>query len=182
MTIRPVRTDDGTTSYEVVLMDTLENGAGYCRYLFEEERLELVLESLTESEPLGFRLAGGPHALDCDGSCYDCLRDYSNADLHAILDWRLGLDLADIARSPGAQVSLDHSRWVKLAERAAQSFAMTINAKPKSFQSTWAAPHFLVHLKWEFVERSYMLLLIYMITQWPVLLSSQDELNSLGVA
>ena len=46
----------------------------------------------------------------------------------------------------------------------------------------WAAPHFLVHLKWEFVERSYMLLLIYMITQWPVLLSSQDELNSLGVA
>ena len=48
--------------------------------------------------------------------------------------------------------------------------------------SDWAAPHFLVHLKWEFVERSYMLLLIYMITQWPVLLSSQDELNSLGVA
>jgi hypothetical protein len=46
----------------------------------------------------------------------------------------------------------------------------------------WAAPHFLVHLKWEFVERSYIRTHDYIVTRCPVLLSSQDELNSLGVA
>jgi hypothetical protein len=46
----------------------------------------------------------------------------------------------------------------------------------------WSAPHFLVHLKWEFVNRSYIRNQDYIMTRWPVLLSSQDELNSLGVA
>jgi uncharacterized damage-inducible protein DinB len=46
----------------------------------------------------------------------------------------------------------------------------------------WAAPHFLVHLKWEFVERSYIIINIYILTRRPVLLLSQDAPNSFGVA
>jgi hypothetical protein len=153
VTVRPVRTPTGTTSYEVVLMDTLENGAGYCRHLAEEERLRSVLESLTQAGALGARLTGSPHSLECDGSCYDCLRDYANADLHAILDWRLALDLADLAISRGADISLNHPRWVSLAERTAQSLAKTINASPMSLQNNWILelkrkPLLLAHPLW----------------------------------
>jgi hypothetical protein len=46
----------------------------------------------------------------------------------------------------------------------------------------WAAPHFLVHLKWKFVKRPIMHMYSYMFTRILVLLLSQDELNSFGVA
>ena len=126
---------------------------GYCRHLAEEERLLAVMESLTQAGALGARLTGGPHSLECDGSCYDCLRDYANADLHAILDWRLALDLADVGMSLGADISLNHPRWVDLAERTAHSLAKTINASPKSIQNNWILelrkePFLLAHPLW----------------------------------
>ena len=46
----------------------------------------------------------------------------------------------------------------------------------------WAAPHFLVHLKWEFVKRHLIHLRRYVSTCVLLILSSQDELNSFGVA
>jgi hypothetical protein len=46
----------------------------------------------------------------------------------------------------------------------------------------WAAPHFLVHLKWEFFERSNIDRNSYVVIGELVLLPSQDALNSFGVA
>ncbi len=46
----------------------------------------------------------------------------------------------------------------------------------------WVAPHFLVHLKWEFGKRDVRYLNSYMRTRVLLILSSQDELNSFGVA
>ena len=38
------------------------------------------------------------HGSDCDSSCYNkgCMRDYSNMPYHPFLDWRLGLDVAQL--------------------------------------------------------------------------------------
>ena len=36
------------------------------------------------------------HEAKCDSSCYDCLRDYGNVAVHGLLDWRAGLELAEI--------------------------------------------------------------------------------------
>jgi hypothetical protein len=46
----------------------------------------------------------------------------------------------------------------------------------------WAAPHFLVHLKWEFLERFIISGEYHNIMLGHLLLLSQDALNSFGVA
>jgi DEAD/DEAH box helicase domain-containing protein len=117
--VRPVRSAGGETAYEVVLMETLENGSGYCRHLSETESLRALVASVTDPDRrLAARIARGEHAVRCDGSCYDCLRDYSNADLHAVLDWRLALDLCELAADVGADISADNRRWTDLARGA----------------------------------------------------------------
>lgn len=117
--VRPVRSGGGETAYEVVLMDTLENGSGYCRHLSEPGPLRALLASLTDlNRGWVATIAGGERAARCDGSCYDCLRDYSNADLHAVLDWRLALDLSELAAGAGADLSADSPRWAALVRRA----------------------------------------------------------------
>jgi DEAD/DEAH box helicase domain-containing protein len=125
--VRPVRSAGGETAYEVVLMDTLENGAGYCRHLSELGPLRKLLESVTDvHRGLAARIAGGEHANRCDGSCYDCLRDYSNTDLHAVLDWRLALDLCELAADVGADISVGNSRWAELVLRAEKTLGEVV--------------------------------------------------------
>lgn len=122
VTVRPVRSKQGETSYEVVLMDTLENGSGYCRHLSEEGPLRALLAAVTDTRGgWAARIAdyeNDGHAARCDGSCYDCLRDYSNADLHAVLDWRLVLDLSELAVNAAADLSAGNPRWAPLVRRA----------------------------------------------------------------
>jgi DEAD/DEAH box helicase domain-containing protein len=125
--VRPVRSPGGETAYEVVLMDTLENGAGYCRHLSELGPLRKLLDSVTDvHRGLVARIAGDEHANRCDGSCYDCLRDFSNADLHAVLDWRLALDLSELAADVGADVSVTNSRWAALVVRAEKTLGEVV--------------------------------------------------------
>lgn len=78
----------------VFMSDSLDNGAGFTELLSRPERfISLLRDALGESikgqfERLNHR--------DCATSCYECLRNYHNRDLHAVLDWRLGVDLAEI--------------------------------------------------------------------------------------
>jgi pimeloyl-ACP methyl ester carboxylesterase len=74
-----------------------------------------------------------------------------------------------------------HFIWHKVADRLAERYTVVLTDL-RGYGDSWSAPHFLVHLKWEFVNRSYIRNQDYIMTRWPVLLSSQDELNSLGVA
>ena len=46
----------------------------------------------------------------------------------------------------------------------------------------WTAPRFLVHLKWEFLKRLQISICRQIVVRLPVLLLSQDALNSFGVA
>ena len=87
--IRPIPSEQGGF-YEVFLMDTLENGAGYCTYLAQLERIrDELLQALIPGGSLYSRLW---HTLvDAIAPADDCLRDYSNAEVHTLLDgaWQL---------------------------------------------------------------------------------------------
>lgn len=108
--LQPTRLRSGAgaagVTRRIFLADRLENGAGYCRLLGEPARLERVLDRIVDE--IGERLRQDGHAGTCDSSCLDCLRSYDNRRLHPLLDWRLGLDLAELA----AARPLEERRWL----------------------------------------------------------------------
>ena len=80
---RAALTSDGTRglSAEVYLYDTLPGGAGFSRQTADRiaEVLQVALALLESCE--------------CDTSCYDCLRSFSNKYEHSQLDRRMGASL-----------------------------------------------------------------------------------------
>src|SRR5439155_5485049 len=89
----------------IFLADALENGAGYSSYLGREKVLRSVIDRILSE--MALRFDDPRHSKDCDASCPDCLRSYDNRQLHSVLDWRLALDVAELAT--GKTLSL--SRW-----------------------------------------------------------------------
>ena len=55
-------------------------------------------------------------------SCPDCLRSYDNRRLHGALDWRLALDMLDLA----AGEPLKEPRWLSRAPLAAEAFVRSM--------------------------------------------------------
>ncbi|WP_422733921.1 DEAD/DEAH box helicase [Micromonospora sp. WMMD558] len=88
--------DDRQPVTYAFLADTLENGAGFSTHLGAPGTLPRFLhhvqQRLNEFEDPG-------HAAACTGSCYRCLRDYSNMAYHSLLDWRLARDLFGLLRA-----------------------------------------------------------------------------------
>jgi DEAD/DEAH box helicase domain-containing protein len=113
--IQPRRVGNTRTA-AIYAADTLENGAGYAVELSGQERITSVLETL-----LGDIAAqwAAPEHITCDSSCPDCLRSWDNRHLHSLLDWRLALDLAELAI--GRPLSVE--RWFADADRLASNFA-----------------------------------------------------------
>lgn len=107
--------DGNRNQVEVFLADNLENGAGYATWLGRPANLPTLLSEL---EDLIRELEKPEH--NCDSSCPDCLRDFSNLVFHPLLDWRLARDLSQLLL--GNDIDLDW--WVERAERpAAEAFA-----------------------------------------------------------
>jgi hypothetical protein len=102
----------------VFLSDSLENGAGFAALLSQRDEFPRLLEDVLGPEIAG-RFTNTRHS-DCSSSCYDCLRGYHNRDLHALLDWRLSLDLASLLSGRDLP---DHS---ELNERCARELAMRL--------------------------------------------------------
>lgn len=126
----------GRRLIEVFLADSLENGAGYCRYLTgqpEHLRKALVEPFIEESSPTLTRLTGPSHE-SCDSSCYDCLREFYNADIHPILDWRLGLDMAKLSQNDSFVPSLGTSWWRPLARLAAGALMGIAGGSPSAIE------------------------------------------------
>ncbi|MEZ6121584.1 MAG: DEAD/DEAH box helicase [Planctomycetaceae bacterium] len=119
--LRTTSSDTGER-FEVALLDTLDNGAGYARHLADETQLRtLLLQPAGPSGRMSQQLLR--HAEHCDGSCYDCLRDYGNSPIHSWLDWRLAVDVAGLAMSdPHSpfEVTLNQPHWHDLPRRAAR--------------------------------------------------------------
>src|SRR5262249_34006836 len=98
----------------IFIADSLENGAGYAAKLAEPEIANAIMRRiLTDVVP---RFEAARHRAQCDASCPDCLRSYDNRQLHSVLDWRLALDLAEIASG----VQPDIARWLSAGADAAQ--------------------------------------------------------------
>ncbi|MDG1858902.1 MAG: DUF1998 domain-containing protein, partial [Emcibacteraceae bacterium] len=78
---------------QIFMADTLENGAGYVSEIFDVEVMKKFLtERYREAE---IEWNGSEH-IECDKSCPDCLRTYSNRFNHGLLDWRLALDMMEL--------------------------------------------------------------------------------------
>ncbi|WP_019711548.1 DEAD/DEAH box helicase [Streptomyces xinghaiensis] len=103
------------------LADTLDNGAGYCTHLAEPETFS---ELLGVTDALLAKYRSGAHGDECRGSCYECLRDYTNMAYHALLDWRLAADLLGVLR--GRELTYDRDEAGQLLDHWA---ADTIGAE-----------------------------------------------------
>lgn len=114
--LQPTRSGS-TVSARVFLADALDNGAGYALELGEGSTFEKLLKVIRETT--GRRLQDNLHATACTSSCPGCLRNYENRFNHWALDWRLGLDVVDLALGH----SLDLSRWAARTTSLMQSFA-----------------------------------------------------------
>ncbi|MFJ3715158.1 DEAD/DEAH box helicase [Streptomyces sp. NPDC090057] len=96
------------------LADSLENGAGFSTHLGSPERIEEFLDAVDEY----ISTLLGEHEKTCGGSCYRCLRDYSNMRIHPLLDWRLARDLLQALR--GLPIFVDEQFHGKLLKRWAE--------------------------------------------------------------
>ncbi len=85
----------GTVTARVFIADALDNGAGFALELGQPGTLERILGGIRED--IGARLRSDAHAQACTSSCPGCLRNYENRFQHWALDWRLGLDVVDLA-------------------------------------------------------------------------------------
>jgi len=82
---------------EAFLCDQLENGAGYSRHLAQPHIFRELLQHANPAKEEHVAHQWIAHETECDVSCNKCLRDYSNMSYHALLDWRLALDMARLA-------------------------------------------------------------------------------------
>lgn len=107
---RTIQGGSGPTG-QVFLSDSLENGAGYCRWISEPANFTALLGKLALHPPgdVAAQLVGH-HASECDTSCNRCLRDFYNLPYHGVLDWRLGLEMARLALDSATPVDLE-SPW-----------------------------------------------------------------------
>jgi DEAD/DEAH box helicase domain-containing protein len=120
----------------IFMADTLENGAGYVRRLFEPGVLGRALEKHYASVS---RQWSSPAHQSCDSSCPDCLRNYGNRRQHRLLDWRLALDLAELMLG----IDLDERRWLGRAEAETNMLhslctGVDIDARVCTAEDLWA--------------------------------------------
>ncbi|RXZ68299.1 DEAD/DEAH box helicase [Agromyces albus] len=102
------------------LADSLENGAGYA------SQIRLRLEEFLESIPAHFE---GLHARGdgaCDSSCHSCLRDHANWPWHALLDWRLAQDAADLLLGRDIDEAASEPLTIRALEAMAPEFACDV--------------------------------------------------------
>lgn len=114
--LQPWKTEAGTVTRRIFIADSLENGAGYARHLGSPDVLARVVGQVLKE--IAAKIELPRHAEACDASCPDCLRSYDNRFIHPHLDWRLGLDLAELAQG-GA---LPTERWLSRGEAIVGSF------------------------------------------------------------
>lgn len=113
--LQPSRSGETVTA-RVFIADTLDNGAGFALELGQPGTLERLMESIRSD--IGARLRSDQHSRACTSSCPGCLRNYENRFQHWALDWRLGLDVVDLALGR----PLDVDQWTERADDLVTGF------------------------------------------------------------
>jgi hypothetical protein len=101
------------------LSDTLDNGAGYCTHLAEPE---VFNDLVAAADRMVEKFRDGSHGRDCRGSCYECLRDYTNMAYHSLLDWRLADDLLAILSGEATGTRIEPRQPSRLLQNWAADF------------------------------------------------------------
>ena len=99
------------------IADALENGAGYVREFSDVNKLRDAINNYYKIAKNKWQERESHRKL-CDSSCPDCQRNYGNRMVHNLLDWRLALDVAELALN----IPLDHSRWLEDSKDMATRF------------------------------------------------------------
>jgi ATP-dependent helicase YprA (DUF1998 family) len=117
--LRVVCDPQGNVVGQIFLSDALENGAGYCSQFATPQAMERLLRFVSDpTSSLLMPIIAPSHADECQTSCHDCLRDYSNLAWHNILDWRMALDVARLALDSNAPVDLATLHWQSILDAA----------------------------------------------------------------
>lgn len=115
----------------VFLADSAANGAGYAAELGSPDLFEQMMKGILIDRRALWD--DQDHRDRCDTSCPDCLRTYQNSRQHSLLDWRLALDMLELAN--GEQLTVGRSLpvdepWIKTAAAAMDASADSINNVP----------------------------------------------------
>ncbi len=152
-----LKLDKNTIEPVIYFVELLANGAGYANRIASSPEIakEALIDNLDiKSSKYARMLLDEKHASTCDSSCYDCLQDYYNRDIHSLLSWRLGLDLAQIASDYSFVPSLTADYWSDNIEKTLTS--MKASQDINDFEQkgeTWLIDRksdklFLVHPLW----------------------------------
>ena len=132
--IRSFQRRSGRVEGEVFISDSLENGAGYATHYSNPRRFEELLHVMESDYSLE---AHYRHNGKCDSSCYDCLRDYANRDIHAYLDWRLAMDMTKLALGRPVTVT---DYWDELNQRSVEALCHARREwTPARYGNLWGA-------------------------------------------
>lgn len=106
-----VQEEPNNTCPSIYLSDALPNGAGIVSHLFEEGKLEELINSIVNFESFDSSKTKNDksfmqyiildeHREKCLTACQKCLMTYSNRGFHHILDWRLGVGILRLMLNP----------------------------------------------------------------------------------
>jgi hypothetical protein len=115
-------------SAKIFISDSLENGAGYSTHLGDPDRFEdllvFVLGRLGSPPDTSFYspLVDLIHDRECLTSCHRCLREFGNMAYHALLDWRLALDMVHLALDQNAPIGFGAPYWQSVLAQIAQPY------------------------------------------------------------
>jgi DEAD/DEAH box helicase domain-containing protein len=120
--VQPTRGQTGEYSLRIFMADALENGAGYATHLAEAEEITAVMGEIREV--LKSTMEEATHSDRCASLCPTCLQAYENRRLHHQLDWRLALDVFELADSGRLQTDRWCRRSFELLEPRANLFGL----------------------------------------------------------
>jgi DEAD/DEAH box helicase domain-containing protein len=129
--LQPSRGANGEFSLRAFLADALENGAGYATHLSEASEIAAVMTSIRER--LKATIEAPAHASRCTALCPTCLQAYENRRLHHLLDWRLALDVFELADS-GA---ITTDRWLGRADSVLAPRARLFRLETVALDGLW---------------------------------------------
>lgn len=97
----------GEKCAQIILTDTLANGSGFVRQLYD--KLEEILFDVCSEKPRQKFIEHVVWKHQCETACYDCLKVFRNMNYHGLLDWRLGISLLRLLKDPGYLCGADES-------------------------------------------------------------------------
>ena len=154
-------------SARIFISDSLENGAGYSTHLGAPGEFEKLLRFMLGQRGRMSRsffnpLVRAPHEHECASSCHRCLPEYGNMPHHPLLDWRLAIDMVNLALNPNTPIGLGTPHWKKLVDRIETTYFTSLGyvptklaGLPAGYDAGTKEAVILIHPLWERNERNF---------------------------